>query len=269
MDLTAMKFEDYVRANRDAWDEAAPRHRAHASFAELLEHFGRPGYSCLDASETKILQAIGVRDKAVAQLCCNNGRELLSVLNMGARRGVGFDISAEFLALAAELRERASSPCEFVQGSVFDIGHEHDGAFELVTLTIGALGWMPDLERFFAVVARLLTPEGQVFVYEQHPLCDVFEPNDSEPLKIRHSYFRTEPYLSTDGLDYLGNQPYAARPCYWFHHKMSDVIGGALKNGLTLELFEEYPHDVASAWSDLERSATPPPLSYALVARKA
>jgi SAM-dependent methyltransferase len=263
-----MDFEAYVQANRAAWDEAAPRHRAHHSFAELRENFAQPGYSCLDQTETAILRSIGVQGKRVAQLCCNNARELLSVLNMGAVRGVGFDISAEFLALGRELFATAGKQGELVQGSVFDIPGSYDASFDLVTVTIGALGWMPDLVRFFAVAERLLVPGGQLFVYEQHPMCDMFDPNDVEPLKLRHSYFRSDPYVSEDGLDYLSNVPYPAKPAYWFHHKMSDIIGGCLNSGLTLERFEEFAHDIASAWADLEAGSVRPPLSYALVARK-
>jgi SAM-dependent methyltransferase len=259
---------DFAELNRQAWNEAALRHRAHPSFAELLEGFRQPGYSCLDAVETRILQDIGLAGKHVAQLCCNNGRELLSVCNLGAARGVGFDISEAFLGHAAELQAAARASCSFVRGDVLEIGSEHDGCFDLVTVTIGALGWMADVARFFAVAARLLRPGGHLFVYEQHPLCDMFDPGDPQPLTIRHGYFRREPYVTSDGLDYLSNVPYASKPSYWFHHTMSDVLGGVLAQGLLLELFREYPHDIASAWAELEHSATPPPLSYALVARK-
>jgi SAM-dependent methyltransferase len=260
---------DYAELNRAAWNEAAPRHRAHPSFEALRQGFSRPGYSCLDPVETEILQRLGVAGKHVAQLCCNNGRELLSVKNLGAARCVGFDISEAFLAHAAELAVAAQSDCSFVCCDVRDIPASHDATFDLVTVTIGALGWLPEVAPFFGVAARLLRRGGRLFVYEQHPLCDMFDFDDPAPLTIRHGYFRREPYVTTDGLDYLGNVPYASKPSYWFHHTMSDIIGGVLASGLVLELFREYPHDIAAAWADLERSATPPPLSYALIAGKA
>src|SRR3546814_2111525 len=83
-----MEAQDYIEANRQSWDEAAPVH-AEQKLADLLAGFAKPGYSCLDEIETAILEKIGVEGKAVAQLCCNNGREVLSVVNMGAARGVG------------------------------------------------------------------------------------------------------------------------------------------------------------------------------------
>lgn len=51
------------------------------------------GYSSLDTIETYHLEKINLVDKAVAQLCCNNGRELLSIKNKGAGYCVGFDIA--------------------------------------------------------------------------------------------------------------------------------------------------------------------------------
>src|ERR1700751_4349683 len=87
-----MKCDDYTAANREAWDEAAPIH-ARRTFDQLLTDFRRPGHSCLDALETRTLRDIGLARKSVVQICCNNGRELLSAKNLGAGRCVGFDIS--------------------------------------------------------------------------------------------------------------------------------------------------------------------------------
>src|SRR3546814_7266987 len=44
------------------------------------------------------LPILDVHGKRVLQLCCNNGRELLSVLRMGAAKGVGVDLAAGNLA---------------------------------------------------------------------------------------------------------------------------------------------------------------------------
>jgi hypothetical protein len=89
--------DGYTAANRAAWDEVAPVH-AQTQMEPLLASFRRPGYSVLDEIETGLLTGLGVETKAVAQLCCNNGRELISIKNMGAGRCVGFDIAGAFIA---------------------------------------------------------------------------------------------------------------------------------------------------------------------------
>src|SRR3546814_1097938 len=110
-----MEAQDYIEANRQSWDEAAPVH-AEQKLADLLAGFAKPGYSCLDEIETAILEKIGVEGKAVAQLCCNNGREVLSVVNMGAARGVGFDISEAFLEQGRQMARAGNIAGEFVPG---------------------------------------------------------------------------------------------------------------------------------------------------------
>jgi ubiquinone/menaquinone biosynthesis C-methylase UbiE len=264
-----MEARDYIEANRQSWDEAAPVHAAQ-KLADLLAGFTKPGYSCLDEIETAILEKIGVKGKAVAQLCCNNGREVLSVVNMGAARGIGFDISEAFLDQGRQMAKAGNIAGEFVQGSVYDIPASFDGQFDLVTVTIGAFGWLPDIDGFFAVAARLLKPGGHIFIYETHPVLDMFEPGEEKnPLDVKYSYFMSEPFRSDDGLDYYGGKRYAGKPNYWFHHKMSDIIGACLAHGLALEHFREYDFDISGVHGALAQQANRPPMSYTLVARKA
>jgi SAM-dependent methyltransferase len=262
-----MQRNDYTEANRQAWNEAAPVH-GRQKMDELRDGFRKPGYSCLDPVETAILKRIGVKGKAVAQLCCNNGRELLSVKNLGAGRCVGFDISESFIAQARELASIGGIDCEFLATDVYAIPAHFDGQFDLITITIGALGWMPDIGAFLAIPARLLRAGGQLFIYEQHPILNMFEPGDAEPLMLRHSYFKAEPFRDTAGLDYWGGKKYDSKPMYWFSHKLSDVIGGCLAGGLAIESFREYGHDISNVFAEVAAQPIRPPMSYSLVARK-
>jgi SAM-dependent methyltransferase len=262
----AKRPEDYIEANREAWNEAAPHHRRHEQYAALRTGFARPGFSCLDEIATERLRALGVAGRDVAQLCCNNGRELISVKTLGAARCVGFDLSAAFLDQARELNGLAGRDCEFVEGNVCAIPADCDGAFDLVFVTIGVFGWMPDLAAFMAVVARLLRPGGCFFAYEEHPIMNMFEPDD--PTRAVHSYFKAEPFAEAEGMDYYGGADYAAPVHYWFVHPLSAIVQACLDQGLALEHLAEYPHNVSEAAKDVfEDRAAQLPLSYTLVAR--
>lgn len=261
--------EDVVAANRAGWNEAAPRHRAR-NHARLRADFRKPGHSCLDETETARLRAIGIDGRDVAQLCCNNGREILSVKNLGAGRCVGFDISDGFIEQACELAEAGGIDCEFVRSDVYAIPDTYNSCFDLVYITIGALGWMPALDQFFAAVNRLLRAGGCVFVYEQHPILDMFEAfDDKDPPMWDYSYFRVEPFIDEDGLDYFDGTKYESKPLYSFHHKMSDIIMACIANDLAIEYFDELAHDVWGGFAHLESREARMPLSFALVARKA
>ena len=260
-----MQRDEYIEANRRSWNERAGIH-GNLHLSQLEQRIQSPDFNTFDDVEQRLFAAIRLKDKAVIQLCCNNGRELLSVKKAGAGRCVGVDLSDEFVARARHLASRAYLDVEFMRASVYDLPVELDASFDLVYITIGALGWLPDLDAFFQIVARLLKPDGQLFIYEMHPILDMFEPRKG--LVVQSSYFRTEPFKVESEPDYIDPSQKVESVSYWFPHKLSDVIGGCLAHGLALTHFEEYPHDISMEYAVFEQFEKRPPLSYSLVARK-
>jgi ubiquinone/menaquinone biosynthesis C-methylase UbiE len=266
-----MNTTDFTEANRAAWNETAPIHAAQ-KLEGLLENFREPGFSCLETIEVERLQALNLEGKSVAQLCCNNGRELLSVKNLfKAGRCVGFDISDEFIEQAMALNAAANQDVEFVRVNVLEIPEAFSAQFDLVYITIGALGWLPNLEVFLQTVSRLLKPGGNVFIYEMHPMLDMFDNDENakqNPLELKHSYFKTTPYLETEGLDYYSGTNYQSKTMYWFHYKMSDLIGGLIRNGLQITAFDEFDYDISAVFAHLDALEIKPPMCYLLEAQK-
>lgn len=260
--------DEIVAANRASWNESAARHRAHDQYAALQAGFAKPGFSALDEVLTGRLKAIGLDGKAACQLCCNNGCELLSLRTLGATGLAGFDFAEEFLTQGRELAALAGTEADFVQTDITRIPERYDGSFDLALVTIGVFGWMPDLARFFATARRVLKPGGRLFIYEGHPILNMYDDRDrGGPPQPDESYFRSEPYRTDTGLDYWAKEDYAAKPNYWTFHKMSDVIMGILRAGFAIEDFEEFPHNVGSH-DHLENQPHQLPLSYVLVGRK-
>jgi SAM-dependent methyltransferase len=262
------KTKEVTTANLAAWEEAAPIHGRHNQ-AQLIEEFSTPGFSCLDQVETSRLEALGVAGKDVAQICCNNGQELLSVKNMGAARCVGFDGAQGFVEQGRELAEAGGLDVEFVCTDIYDIDEVYALSFDLVTITIGVLSWMPDLQRFFSVVANLIKPGGALFIYEQHPILEMIEPADADaPIVWELSYFNKEPYVDTGGLGYYGGEKYDAKPAASFSHTMANIIMAGIGSGLAVEHFEEFPHHISNTWWNVEESGIGLPMCYTLVLRK-
>lgn len=259
----------YTAANREAWDEAAPLH-AKVNQTALLEKFARPGYNDLDEHCVARLEEIGVAGKSVAQVCCNNGRDLLSVRNMGAGRCVGFDASEAFLEQARELARAAGhEDVEFIAGDAYDIPTRHTDTYDLVVTTIGVLGWMPDLPAFFRVLAGLIEPGGHLFMEEMHPVLLMYEPGrDGAPSYLAHSYFKTDPFVETTGLDYFTGGTYESKPSYGFPHPLSEIVMCAIDAGLVLQHFAELGYDISLFCADLEHAAVKPPLGMTLVWKK-
>ncbi|HVN54247.1 MAG TPA: class I SAM-dependent methyltransferase [Anaerolineaceae bacterium] len=262
-----MEKRKYTQANKLAWDAAAPVH-AQVKLANLLVDVQTPGYSCLDPIETGIFLRIGLQGKSVAQLCCNNGLELISVKNLGANECVGFDISSAFIDQARQLAAAGHFDCEFVESDVLEIPEQYHHRFELVFFTIGALGWIPDLGLLFDTVRSLMKPGGCLFIYEMHPILDMFEGEDhNDPPALKDSYFREEPFIEETGLDYFHFSEYQSPKTYWFHHKLADVIGECIRQGFRLDFFEEYPHDISNVYRHFENIHARLPLCYALAGR--
>ncbi len=260
-----MQRDDYTEANRRMWNETAGIHASGYDEA-FLQRLKSPGFSTFDDVEKGIFAELGLASKAVIQLACNNGRELISVKKAGAGRCVGVDISDEFIAQARALAARSGVEVEFLRSSVYDLPGALDGQFDLVYITIGVLGWMPDLDAFLDLVVRLLRPGGLMFLYEMHPILNMYDGDHG--LVPDASYFRTEPFADQAQPDYLHPEQVVSSIAYWFPHTLGDVIGGCLRHGLTLTHFQEYAHDISERYKSFEKAETKLPLCYSLVARK-
>jgi ubiquinone/menaquinone biosynthesis C-methylase UbiE len=256
---------DYSEANREMWNQTADVH-ARVKLEGLLESVKSPDFTTFDEVEKKIFDEIGLKDKAVIQLSCNNARELISCKKAGAGRCVGVDISDKFIEQGKRLAQAGNVEIELVRSSVYDLSHDFDNSFDLAYITIGALGWLQDMNAYFELVARLLKSGGQVFIYEMHPMLDMFDAETD--LEIKHSYFKTEPYVVEEAPDYFDSSTVVVGTSYWFHHKLSDIIGGCLNNSLSLTHFAEYGHDISSVYKAFESLEKKPALSYSLVAQK-
>lgn len=260
-----MKQDDYIQANRDMWNETADVHER-AKMETLLEAVKQPDFNIMDATEKRVFKQLELSGKAVAQLSCNNGRELISVKKAGAGKCVGFDISEKFIAQGKRLAEAGNAEVAFVCTNVYDIPTNYDEQFDIVYVTIGALGWLPDLDAYFKIVNRLLKPNGHYFLLEMHPILDMLD--TKKGLELVHSYFRTEPFEDEAEPDYYDTNTIVEAKSYWFHHKLSDIIGGCLRNGLNLTEFHEYDRDISAVFAHLQELEVKPPLSYSLVAQK-
>lgn len=267
--MQPIKF--YTENNRAAWNEVMPKHQA-AVKDDLDRRFAQPGY--IHQAEPELLRAfdtIQIQGKDILHLCCNNGRELLSLKNMGAGRCVGVDISDAAIAEANERAQKCGIACEFIRADVYELPGDLANSFDVVHLTAGCLGWIPDLKGFFRVLAATLRNNGVVLIHEIHPFSEML-PFDSrqteERLQIIEPYFRDAPIVENSSLDYVGGTDYEAKPQYWFVHTVSAVLMAMFGSGLTLEEFSEHPRDISAGHQKQEALNAGVPLSMLLIGKK-
>lgn len=260
-----------TEANRLAWNASAARHRESREWSCQLAGFAGASFSSFDPVIASTIAGNGIRDAHVVQIGCNNGRETLSMLALGAACATGIDQSDAFIAQAEELR--AVSPhgekARFICVNVYELPDELDGQFDLALITIGVLNWMPDLARFLGVTASLLAPGGRLVVYETHPVLDMFEPHGGNPHTPHYSYFRTEPLITDDEIVYDGSSTAKAPPSHWHFHTMGEIISGCVKAGMQIAELVEYPHSNREIDYDVYvGNVAQMPLCYTLVAEK-
>jgi ubiquinone/menaquinone biosynthesis C-methylase UbiE len=216
------------------------------------------------------LEEVGVSGRAVCQLCCNDGHELLSLRNMGAARCVGFDHSERFIAYARELAAIAGADAavEYVTADVYEVPRSYDCSFDIVMSTVGVLRWLPDVQKFFAVAYRLLKPGSHLVVEDMHPVLSMYARRHAgTPSRLAYSYFKHR--FKDDRIDHYG-PPQGGTPvrAYRFQHTMAQILMGAKELGLQLEHISELDRDISVVYHDLERATAKPPLGFVLVWKK-
>ena len=261
--------KDFINTNRIAWNEVAPVHEKYNQ-KKLLKQFSDPNHNALDKHCLDRLMEIGIKNKSIAQLCCNNGAHILSLKNLGAGPCIGFDFSEKFIKQANELASvTVHTDIQFVETDIYEIPAEYRGPYDLVISTIGVLGWMPNLKQFFQVYGDLTKSGGHLFIEETHPVLYMYEDDENgENSQLRHSYFKKDPWIGKDDLDYFEFSSYGDSLNYFFPHTLSEIMMAAIEQGFNLKHFVELDFDITGDCADLQYSEIRPPMGMTLLWEK-
>lgn len=260
----------YIENNKAAWEEAF-EHRQHGWGEEnhIRLQKERLPFFCSDVASE--LQAMDFKDKNIAQFCCNNGRELLSLMQLGAENGIGFDIAENIIAQAADTARKASiHNCQFISCNILDIDEQYRNCFDFILFTIGGITWFEDLKPLFQKVSDCLKPGGILLIHDFHPVMNMLplpgEPEfDAEHLdRMAYSYFRSEPWIENEGMGYM-SLPYCSKTFTSFSHTMSDIINAVSHSQMRIMKLNEFDYDIGLTGAYDGKGF---PLSYLLVAKK-
>jgi SAM-dependent methyltransferase len=220
-------------------------------------------------------------------LQCHFGLDTLS----WARRGAvvtGVDFSDEAIALARRLADDVglSGRATFIAADVYEVDETlGDDLFDVVFVSWGAIEWLPDLDRWAALVARRLRPGGIFFMAEIHPLAYALDETEDHGVRLAYRYLPAPD--KPDSSEYDGS--YADRDahvenrlCFSWAHGMGEVLTALAGAGLRVESLREEPFCVAPFFDWMERDEqrwywlpdgkggrrTDLPFSYAVRARR-
>jgi len=232
---------DYLAVNRANWDERAAVHAASPGY-QIDRLVADP--QAISEVVTFDLPRLGRLDGLdVVHLQCHIGTDTLSLARLGAGSVTGLDLSPASLQQAAQIAARCGHEVRFVESDVYGAVEALGATYDLVYTGIGALNWLPSIDRWAATVAALLRPGGRLFVRDGHPMMYTLPDLEHyESLSIELPYFEVhEPYVSQSEETYVetAHRLVNTANVEW-NHGIGDMLGAVLRHGMRITAFEEH-----------------------------
>ena len=237
--------DTYTQTNRDLWNGWARLH-VRSSFYDV------PGFRAGNSSLMPIeLAELGdVTGKSLLHLQCHFGTDTLS----WARRGAlvtGVDFSHAAIRLARSLAEEVGLQARFICSDIFELPSVLEERFDIIFTSYGVLSWLNDLNRWAAIIARYLTPNGVFYMVEFHPVWDMLDEQDGTHL--RYDYFHLpEPERFEEQGSYADRDTDFRHAGYAWSHGMGEIVTALISAGLRIEYLHEFPYSVYNVAECLE-----------------
>ena len=243
-------------ANRRGWNSIA------ADRGAIPAKFFSNGGSTLDDFELDFLPDLSA--KSVIHLACANGNDSLSLAVQGAHV-TGVDISDVAVEIAQRTADEAGLDAHFVASDIYDLPIDL-GQFDIAYMSWGGICWMPDLDRWAAIVASLLKPEGTLGLFEHHPIWESIGVRDGNPILIRDYFGRTAPEMQLIDPAKWATGSTPDTELQSFVWPVSQVLSAVMSAGLAVKRFAE--GSISSMYNGLKPDPTWLPAYYAIIASK-
>ncbi len=260
-------MEDYLQYNRANWNARTEAHLK-SKFYDVAGWLA--GKESLREIELGLLPD-DLGGKTILHLQCHFGQDTLSLARRGASV-TGVDLSDAAITAARELTDRAGLTARFINCDLYSLPEHLEETFDIVFTSYGTIGWLPDLDRWAAIVSRYLKPGGQFVFVEFHPFVWLW---NEERTAIKYPYFNRDPIVEEESGSYTDQSEGVSGTVVSWDHPVSCVITSLLDRGLRLRHFEEYDYSPYDCFPDtvrvgedrwqLRQLAGQIPLTYALM----
>jgi SAM-dependent methyltransferase len=176
-------------------------------------------------------------------LQCHIGTDTLSLSRLGARMS-GLDFSPASIVVARDLAAKTGADIDFHVADVYDaVKVLGTSRYDLVFTGIGALGWLPDIDRWGQLVADLLRPGGRLFLREGHPvLWSLANPRPDGAVVIEYPYFQqAEPTVwDEEGTYVTSDVTFSHTVSHEWNHGLGEIVTALLEAGLEVTGLTEH-----------------------------
>ncbi len=242
--ITMDNNQEYFEVNKSLWNGKVATHVATKMYDMPSFLAGR---NTLMEIELALLG--DVKDKRILHLQCHFGQDSLSLARMGAKV-TGVDFSSEAIAKATELNEQMGLDATFVESNVYDLKENLEGEFDIVFTSYGTIIWLPDLDKWASVIKHFLKPTGQFIMAEFHPVFNLF---DFDTKEVAYDYFNKGVVKETTQGTYADQHADLVHDEYFWQHSLAETMAALLKQGLSLQDFQEYDYSPYNCYPNLEK----------------
>ena len=255
--------DDWFEVNREMWDERVPIHVASELYDVEAFVAGRSSLRPFELAELP-----DVRGRTLVHPQCHFGEDTLSWARLGARV-TGLDFSGPAVEAARALALRCELEAEFVEANVYDAAEALGGRrFDIVYTGLGALNWLPDVERWASVMASLVAPGGCLYLAEFHPFTHVFGDDDFTHRVLvlpRPPAVRVPEQPATTPIP---DAETVHNRAFEWNHGLGAVVSAIIAAGFELEFLHEHDSTLFARWPFLvgERGIVPAAGRHAVAA---
>jgi SAM-dependent methyltransferase len=269
---TAAAAANWLALNRANWNARVPIHVA-SRFYDVPGFIAGRERLC----DFEVAEVGDVTGRTLLHLQCHFGLDALA----WARRGAsvtGLDFSGAAVAEARSIAEQiGADDARFVESDVYSAVDALDGqTYDIVFTGLGALCWLPDIDRWAQTVASLVAPGGFLYLAEFHPCADILA---DDGRTVEFDYFSTQARVWDEPYTYSESEEKLSDPVsVEWQHGLADVVTALISAGLRIEMLHEHDFTLFARFPILQfrdgQYRFPPeqpgvPLIYSLRASKA
>lgn len=261
--------EEYIEVNKASWNKRTAAHLT-SDFYDVDGFLN--GRNPLNDIELNLLGDI--KGKSILHLQCHFGQDTIQFSKMGAQ-ATGVDLSDAAINAGVDLAKKLNQDTKFICCDLFDLPNHLHQKFDVVFTSYGTIGWLPDIEKWGALVSRYLKKGGQFIMADFHPTLWMF---DDDFKKVHYNYFKADAIVETNQGTYADREADFEKTSISWNHSMSSIITALINNGLQIEKMQEFdysPYDcfsgtikVAERKYRIENMGNKLPMVYAIAAKK-
>jgi len=224
---------DYIKTNKQTWNNKTAIHIESEFYnnKSFLE-----GKSTLNSIELSLLGDLN--NKRILHLQCHFGQDTMTFSRLGAK-ATGIDFSDKAIEKARAFSEKLNLDTTFICCDIYDIPNHLDENFDIVFTSYGTIGWLPDIDKWAAVISHFLKPKGRFIMADFHPVIWMF---DNDFKKVFYSYFNIEPIIEVESGTYADKNFKIETKTITWNHPTGEVLNALIQSGLEINSFNEYDY---------------------------